>query len=63
MSLLRQPGPPFKKSDEMVTCVVSVSAKKVAYLKMLIDNYATAPTLPPELVDLLRNFQQQLPKE
>lgn len=45
----------------MITCVVSVPEKKVEYLKLLIDNYATAPTLPPELVELLLNFKQQLP--
>lgn len=61
MSTLRQPGPPFKKAEAMITCVVSVPEKKVEYLKLLIDNYATAPTLPPELVELLLNFKQQLP--
>lgn len=62
MAFLRGPNLPFKQSDEKVTCIVAVSVKKVSYINLLIDNYATDPTLPAELIELLRNIQKQLPK-
>lgn len=63
MAFLRGPNLPFKQAETMVTCVVAVPEKKVSYINVLIDNYATDPTLPPELIELLRNLQRQLPKK
>lgn len=61
MTTMNRPDPNFRQEDVMVTCVVAVPAKKVSYLHILIDNYATAPTLPPELITLLKDFQRQMP--
>lgn len=63
MAFLRGPNLPFKQADATVTCVVTVPERKVSYINLLIDNYATDPALPSELVELLRNVQRQLPKK